>query len=95
MRIVRMALGATPRNIAALIAKRGAWLLLSGIALGLIASLLTARLLASYAQKVSTFDPLTCGAVAVILLAVGLLACFWPVRRAAKIDLLVSSFNRS
>jgi len=87
---VRMALGATPRNIAALIVKRGAALLLAGAALGSLGSLLTTRLLASYTQKVSALDPLTFSAVALILLAAGLQACFWPARRAAKIDPMIA-----
>jgi len=87
---VRMALGATPGQVSAMIVKRGAWLLLTGIALGLLGSLLTMRLLASYARQVSAFDPLTFGLVAVILLAAGLQACFWPARRAAKIDPMIA-----
>ncbi|MBX3278671.1 MAG: ABC transporter permease [Acidobacteria bacterium] len=87
---VRMALGATPGQVSAMVVKRGAWLLLTGIALGLTGSLLTMKLLAGYAQKVSIFDPLTFGAVALILLAAGLQACFWPARRASRIDPMIA-----
>jgi len=83
---VRMALGASPGHISGMVVKRGSWLLLAGIALGLVGSFLTARLLAGQIWKVSPFDPITFGAVSLTLLIVGLQACFWPARRAARID---------
>ena len=87
---VRMALGASPGTIAGLVVKRGAGLLLAGIALGLAGSFLTARLLSNQVWKVSTFDPISFGAVSLILLVAGLQACFWPARRAARIDPLTA-----
>jgi predicted permease len=83
---VRIALGASPGNISKMIVKRGAWLLLTGVALGLAASFLTARLLSQQIWNVSPFDPVTFIAVSLILLVAGLQACFWPARRAARID---------
>jgi putative ABC transport system permease protein len=87
---VRMALGASPGKIAGLVVKRGAGLLLAGVALGLAGSFLTARLLSNQVWKVSTFDPISFGAVSLILLLAGLQACFWPARRAARIDPLTA-----
>ena len=63
---------------------------LAGIALGLAGSFLTARLLSNQVWKVSTFDPISFGAVSLILLVAGLQACFWPARRAARIDPLTA-----
>jgi putative ABC transport system permease protein len=83
---VRMALGANSGAIAGMIIKRGATLLLVGIALGFATSVATARLLASQIWNVSPFDPMAFGAVSLILLAAGLQACVWPARRAARID---------
>jgi putative ABC transport system permease protein len=83
---VRMALGASPAEIATMVVKRGLWLLMVGIALGLAGSFMIMRLLSGQVWNVSTFDPITFGAVSLILLVVGLQACFWPARRAARID---------
>jgi putative ABC transport system permease protein len=83
---VRMALGASPGNISGMVIKRGSYLLLAGIALGLTGSFLTARLLSRQIWNISPFDPVTFGAVSMVLLIAGLQACAWPARRAAKID---------
>jgi putative ABC transport system permease protein len=83
---VRIAFGASPGKIYSMVVKRGAWLLLIGIALGLGGSLLTARLLSQQIWKISPFDPVTFISVSLILLLAGLQACFWPARRAARID---------
>jgi putative ABC transport system permease protein len=56
----------------------------------LAGSFLTARLLARQIWNVSPFDPITFIAVSLILLIVGLQACFWPARRAARIDPIVA-----
>jgi putative ABC transport system permease protein len=83
---VRMALGASPGKISGMVVKRGMWLLLIGLAVGLTGSFLTARLLAGQIWNVSPFDPVTFISVSLILLIAGLQACFWPARRAARID---------
>ena len=83
---VRLAIGATPRHIAGMIVKRGSRLLLAGIALGLAGGFIMARLLVRQIWHVSPFDPISFGAVSLVLLLAGLLACVWPARRAAKID---------
>ena len=87
---VRMALGASTGRIAAMVMRRGAYLLLAGIAVGLLASVFAARAMATQIWKVSTFDPLSFAAVSVLLLVAGLQACYWPARRAARVDPIVA-----
>lgn len=87
---VRTALGADSGTIARMVMMRGSKLLLIGLALGLAGSFATVRLLASQVWNVSPLDPFAFGAVSVILLAAGLLACASPARRAARIDPIVA-----
>jgi putative ABC transport system permease protein len=83
---VRLALGAQLRDIAGMVVWRGLRLLLIGIALGLTASFAATRLLARQIWNVSPVDPLSFAAVSMLLLLVGLLACYWPARRASRVD---------
>jgi predicted permease len=83
---VRVALGASFADIAGMVLRGGLKLMLAGIALGLAGSFATSRLLAQQLWNVSPFDPLSFALVSLLLLAVGLQACFWPARRAARVD---------
>ncbi len=83
---IRVALGARPGQVLALVVRRGALLAGCGIALGLAIALGTARLLQSILFGVSAFDPVTLGGIAAGLGAVALLASWLPARRAARID---------
>ncbi len=90
---VRMALGASPRAVSGMVIKRGLTLLAVGIGVGLMGSLLATRLLKGYVWNLAAFDrfdPLTFGAVALLLATVGLLACWLPARRAAQVDPLIA-----
>jgi len=87
---VRMALGASSKSIVAMILVRGSRLLLIGMAIGLVASLIGARLLARQVWNVSPFDPIAFGVVAVVLLAAGLQACVWPALRAGRTDPIIA-----
>ena len=87
---VRMALGADAGTIARMILARGARLLLAGTAIGLLASVATARWLAGAVWRVAGIDPLAFAAVAALLMIVGLAACYWPARRAARTDPLLA-----
>jgi putative ABC transport system permease protein len=87
---VRIALGANTGRIATMVMTRGARLLLAGIAVGLVASVFAARVMATQLWKVSTFDPLSFVAVSALLLVAGLQACYWPARRAARVDPIVA-----
>jgi len=83
---VRIALGAGFSDIAGMVIARGVKLIVGGVLLGLAGSLAGARLLAEQVWRVSPFDPVSFAAVSLLLLAVGLQACFWPARRAARVD---------
>ena len=87
---IRMALGAQRGDVLRLILGQGARLALLGLALGVAFALLSARLLSSFLYSVSAADPLTFGAVALVLLGVALAACYIPARRALRVDPLVA-----
>jgi ABC-type antimicrobial peptide transport system permease subunit len=73
-----------------LIAWQGMILVIVGLALGLSASFLLTRLMASLLYEVSPTDPLTFGGVAVLLLAISFAACYVPARRAMRVDPMIA-----
>jgi putative ABC transport system permease protein len=86
---VRRALGAQTRDVLRLIVGQGMRLALIGVALGLVASFGLTRLMSNL-LVVDATDPLTFGAIALLLLLVSLVAAFIPARRATKVDPLVA-----
>jgi predicted permease len=87
---VRLALGATPRNILFLVLKKGMGLTLVGVVIGIAASFALTRLMSSLLFGVQAADPLTFVAVPLLLGTVALLACAIPARRATKVDPMVA-----
>lgn len=87
---IRMALGAQRRDILRLILGQGAKLALLGLGAGVVFALLLTRWMASLLYSVSATDPLTFGAVVIILLGVALTACYLPARRAMRADPVVA-----
>jgi len=83
---IRMALGASPHEILALIGGRAATLISFGMLLGLAGSLALSRLIASQLWGIQPTDPATIIGVSLLLIAVALLACFVPARRAIRVD---------
>lgn len=83
---IRMALGASPRRIYALLIKQGAVQISIGLGAGMILSLAAGRLLASMLLHVSPGEPLVLGVAALILVIAAFLATWIPARRAAKVD---------
>jgi putative ABC transport system permease protein len=82
---IRMALGATPQEIVRLIVGRGARLIGAGVLVGVIASVALQRVMGALIYRASVLDGLTAAAV-LTLAAAGLLACYLPARRAARVD---------
>lgn len=87
---VRMALGATSRDILRMALGQGMRLTLMGIALGLLAACAITRLMKTMLFGISSTDPLTFIGGALLLALVAWLACYLPARRATKVDPLVA-----
>jgi ABC-type antimicrobial peptide transport system permease subunit len=87
---VRLAIGATPRSLLVHVLGGGFRLATVGLAVGMAGAFLLARLMTTLLYEVSPYDPLTLGAVATLLLAVGLLACWLPARRATRVDPVIA-----
>jgi predicted permease len=87
---IRSALGAHQRDLLCLVVGQGIALLLVGAAIGVAAALGVTRYLQSMLYGVRPSDPLTFVATALLLVVVGLLACYLPARRAAKVDPMVA-----
>ncbi len=83
---IRMALGAQPRQVCAVIIRQGVVQIAIGSGIGLLLSLAAGHLLASMLLRVSPSDPVVLVAAALPLAIAALLACWLPARRAARID---------
>jgi len=83
---VRLALGAEPRTIAALIVRQGGLVSLAGVGVGLAAAFAGSRVIESLLYGISPRDPGVFAGTAVILLGVALFACWLPARRAARLS---------
>ena len=83
---VRMALGAQRGDIVALVVRQGAAVVVAGAVLGLLAAFASSRVLESFLYGVTTDDRVTFVAGPVVLVAVALVACWLPARRATRID---------
>jgi len=87
---VRMALGASTRDVLTLVMRNGFKLALIGIIVGLVAAFAATRVLSSLLYEVSARDPLIFVLDAILLAMAALLACYIPARRATKVDPLVA-----
>jgi putative ABC transport system permease protein len=87
---IRMALGAQQNSILRMVLGKGLRWIAAGILMGLLTSFGLTRFLASQTWGVSATDPMTLGAVAGVVAAVGLGACLLPSRRATKVDPMVA-----
>jgi predicted permease len=83
---IRMALGAVPADVASMVLKQGAHLILAGLALGLAACLLLGRAISGLLYGVQSTDPLVYAVSAAILLTVGLAASLLPALRSTRVD---------
>ena len=90
---IRIALGASQRNILALVLRQGMSLALTGVAIGVAGALALTRLMQTLLFGVKATDALTFAAIPLVLLSIALLTSLIPARRAARIDPMVSLRN--
>ena len=86
---VRLALGASPRDVLRLVLRRGLVLVFAGAALGIVGALGVTRLMAGILYGVTPADVTTYATVAGVLMLVGVAACYVPARRAMRVDPVV------
>jgi len=87
---IRVTLGAQSSDVFREIIGEGLQLALIGVATGLVAALALTRLLKNFLYGISASDPLTFVAVALLLTLVALAACFFPARRATRVDPIIA-----
>jgi predicted permease len=87
---IRMALGATSRDVLSLVIKQGMQLSAIGLGVGLAGSLAATRLMSSVLYGVSATDAVTFALVSSLLAVVVLAACYIPARHAARVDPMVA-----
>jgi predicted permease len=87
---IRMALGAGQGHVLAMVFRMGSRLLGLGLFIGIAASFVVTRVIANLLWNVSPRDPATLIAVIAVVAVSGLAACFFPARRATKVDPLVA-----
>jgi predicted permease len=87
---VRVALGAETGDVRGMILRQGLRTVLAGVAIGAVGSLALTRTVRSLLFGVSASDPLTFAAVTLVLVGAALLACYFPARRATRVDPVVA-----
>ena len=90
---VRAALGATPRQIVRLVIRQTVWIVTAGLVLGLAAALALTRLMTGLLYDVPPTDAATFASLTVFVGIVALLACYFPARRATRIDPMIALRN--
>jgi predicted permease len=83
---IRLALGALPRQVLAMVLREASWLSLAGVAVGIAAALVSARLVKSLLYGLQPTDPVVLAGAAILLLGVGLASSWIPARRAARLQ---------
>jgi ABC-type antimicrobial peptide transport system permease subunit len=83
---IRLALGAQPRQVLAMVLREATWISLAGVAVGLGAALILARLVKSMLYGLEPADPVSMASGALLLIAVGLAASWLPARRAGSVQ---------
>lgn len=87
---VRVALGANPAGVSRMVAGQGLVLTSIGLAIGIAAALAATRAISTQLYGIAATDPGTYAGVAALLTLVGILACYVPARRAARIDPVIA-----
>jgi len=87
---IRMALGAGRVDVLRLVANMGLRLLVIGLVVGVGLSLAATRLIATQLWTVSPYDPVTLTTVVLVMILVGVAACYFPARRALRVNPIVA-----
>ncbi len=87
---LRMALGASPRDVLRMVLRQGMFLVACGLLIGIITALLATRLVDAFLVGLSATDPLTYAFISLLLAAVAALAGYVPARRATRVDPMVA-----
>jgi putative ABC transport system permease protein len=87
---LRLALGAAPRDVLWLVIREGLLLAVAGVGVGLAATFGLSRYVTSLLYDVPPNDPVILGAVSAVLIAVGLVACYVPCRRAMRVNAIIA-----
>jgi predicted permease len=90
---VRMALGATAGSVRRLIVSQGARVVLIGVAAGLVAAVASTRLLKALLYDVNALNPVVFAAMSIMMIGIGMLACYVPARRASNVNAMESLRN--
>jgi ABC-type antimicrobial peptide transport system permease subunit len=81
-----MALGAQSSQVLWLMLRQALWQLAIGLPIGVAGAFGVGKLLQSVLAQTSGYDPLTVAGIAVLMMIVSIAACFWPARRATRLD---------
>ena len=81
-----MALGAQARQVLGMIMREGSIMLVSGVAIGLLLAIATARVLSGILYEVSALDPVAFTAAPLVLASAALIATWLPARRATRVN---------
>ena len=87
---IRLALGAQPTDVFRVILGRGLMLAAAGAIFGVVGALWFAPLLEAFLFEVKTRDPITLVGAPLMLVAIALLACYLPARRAMRVDPVIA-----
>jgi len=87
---VRIALGAQRSQVFIMVLKQGCRLASAGIAIGVVGALAATRLMARFLYGVHSTDPATFVAVSFLLMAIALMGCYVPARKAMKVDPMIA-----
>jgi putative ABC transport system permease protein len=87
---IRLALGAAPRQVFGLVMRQGLVLVAIGITSGVAGAVVLTRYLSGMLFGLTTLDPLTYAAVAIVFAAIAMLASYLPARHATRVDLMIA-----